>query len=64
MVTRIEMQLVCELVERRDLAIGAGIEDRKFPDLDGANAIALRLEFRQGGAGAGRLRAVGLGCQG
>ena len=44
-------------IERREFAVGTGVENRQFTDLNGADAITLRLEFCRGGAGRGRLRA-------
>jgi hypothetical protein len=59
-VARIDVQLVREPVKRRDLAVGPGVEDRQFTEMDGADAKALRLEFRKCGTVAGRLGASGL----
>ena len=64
MVARIDVQLVREPVERRDLAVGTGVEYRQFADMDGADVKALRLEVGKGRTGAGRLGASSLRCGG
>jgi len=63
-IARIDVQLVGEPVKRRDLAVGTGVEDRQFTDMDGADAKALRLEVGKGRTGAGRLGACSLRCGG